>query len=70
MRNCKLYKPGDKVCNLCSSEKILILLNMKSPKCLNEKTDLSNKCIHKKDAYYSAMSIDEDKNQNSDEAVT
>ena len=70
MRNCNLYKPGDRVCNLCSSEKILILLNMKSPKCLNKKTDLSNKCNHKKDAYYSAMSKDEDENQISDEAIT
>ena len=70
MRNCNLYKPGDRVCNLCSSEKILILLNMKSPKCLNKKTDLSNKCNHKKDAYYSAMSKEDDENQNSDKAVT
>ena len=43
---------------------------MKSPKCLNKKTDLSNKCNHKKDAYYSAMSKEDDENQNSDKAVT
>ena len=56
LSNCRLYAPGDRACNLCTTEKLMIIKYMKSPKCINKKTDLSNKCTHRKDTYYSKLS--------------
>ena len=41
------YKPGQKHCNLCLSEKLLILQNINKPHNINKRTDLASICIHK-----------------------
>ena len=49
-------KPGDKECQLCLEEKLLILKNSRDPLCLNRRSELSNRCVifhrtkHKLDA--------------------
>ena len=53
LRKCKIYQPGQKNCDLCISEKHLIIKHQKSRKCINRKSDISIKCIHKKQFYYS-----------------
>ena len=53
LKKCKIYKPGQKNCDLCISEKHLIIKHLKSRKCINRKSDISIKCIHKKQFYYS-----------------
>ena len=35
LKQCTLYKPGQRDCDLCLSEKALIIMNLKSPKCIN-----------------------------------
>ena len=46
---CKPYQAGQTTCNLCLSEKLHILKNMNSPKSLNKRSDIGNKCtLHKK----------------------
>ena len=53
LRKCTLYKPGQKTCDLCVSEKYLIIKNLRNRKCINRKSDLGIKCIHKRQYYYS-----------------
>ena len=38
-------KPGDKECQLCLEEKLLILQNSRNPLCLNRRSELSNRCV-------------------------
>ena len=58
IKKCTEYQPGHKNCNLCLSEKYFIIKNQKSPKCINQKSDLSNKCFHKRSYYYSELKTD------------
>ena len=53
LRKCNLYKPGQKTCDLCISEKYLIIMNLRSRQCINRKSDIAIKCIHRKQFYYS-----------------
>ena len=46
---CHPYQAGQSTCNLCLSEKLHILKNINSPKSLNKRSDIGNKCtLHKK----------------------
>ena len=38
-KTCRTYKPGDKNCDLCLSEKVIIVQNINNPKTINKKTD-------------------------------
>ena len=58
LKKCHEYQPGQKNCDLCLSEKYLIIKNQKNPKCINKKSDISNKCFHKKSFYYSELKSD------------
>ena len=69
LKQCTLYKPGQRDCDLCLSEKALIIMNLKSPKCINKKTDLSNKCNHKKAWYYCGVN-NKGSNQEPEEPIT
>ena len=55
LRHCTLYKPGQRNCDLCLSEKASIITHLKSPKCINKKTDLSSKCNHRKQWFYCGL---------------
>ena len=39
------YRAGSKNCNLCLTEKLLIL---KNPKCINKRTEMLSKCRHRR----------------------
>ena len=69
LKQCTLYKPGQRDCDLCLSEKALIIMNLKSPKCINKKTDLSNKCNHKKSWFYCGVN-NKGSNQEPEEHIT
>ena len=46
LEKCSKRKPGDKMCNLCVSEKMQILLSSRDPKNINRRNDLSTRCNH------------------------
>ena len=48
LKNCTTYNLGDKACDLCLSEKFLIVKNFRLPDLINKRTDVGNKCIHKR----------------------
>ena len=37
MKKCTTYKPGQRYCDLCITEKLLIIQNAKNPKAFNKK---------------------------------
>ena len=43
------YKPGGRVCDLCLSEKMIILTENKQNKhmCLNQRNESTDRCVHK-----------------------
>ena len=45
---CPTYKPGNKSCNLCTTEKLFILKNSLDPNNLNKRNDIFTRCIHRK----------------------
>ena len=45
LKTCPKYKPGQKQCNLCLTEKFFILKNMNNHKSLNKRADIGNKCV-------------------------
>ena len=47
-KNCKPYTPGATFCDICVSEKSSIIRNLNSVHSLNKRTDIANKCPHKK----------------------
>ena len=46
MKLCHTYKPGDKACDLCVTEKLLIMENIRDPKNINKRSDIGNRCVH------------------------
>ena len=48
LKECQSYAPGQKACDLCLSEKFFIVQNLHRVNNLNKRTDLGNKCPHKK----------------------
>ena len=47
LKKCHAYKPGGKSCDLCLSEKLLIMKN-KDPRSLNVRSELLNTCRHRR----------------------
>ena len=45
MRKCNKYKCGTRKCDLCLTEK-MIILRMKGPTCLNKRSELMGSCPH------------------------
>ena len=66
VRQCKIYQPGSKNCDLCLSEKLNIIMNQKNRKCINKKTDISNYCNHVKSYFYSNYKKDTQPNNDID----
>ena len=48
LKRCKPTIPGRKTCDLCLSEKLHIIQNIQNPKMINKRTDIGNKCPHKR----------------------
>ena len=46
LRKCHKYQPGGRKCDLCLSEKLLIMKN-RDPRSLNKRTELMNTCRHR-----------------------
>ena len=44
---CKSYCPGDKLCQLCLTEKLLIMKNLKYAELLNTRNEIARQCPHK-----------------------
>ena len=48
LRKTSIYRSGNRYCDLCLTEKLMIAREMKiSRNCLNKRHDLSNRCLHK-----------------------
>ena len=54
-KQCKTYRPGDKHCDLCLSEKVIIIKNINNPKTINKKTDVGTTCVHRRSSYLSGL---------------
>ena len=46
------YQPGNKTCQICVLEKFYIIEGMRNKNSLNKKTDVGNKCIHRRNATF------------------
>ena len=46
VKRARVYKPGDKYCNLCTAEAIAIAINTDG-NCLNSKNEVIKKCRHR-----------------------
>ena len=46
VKKCFKYQPGGKKCDLCLTEKLMIMKN-KDPRSLNKRTELMNPCRHR-----------------------
>ena len=47
LKKCTIQKPSQETCDLCTSEKLYILKNIRNPKNINKRSDIGNKCKHK-----------------------
>ena len=54
-KTCRTYKPGDKNCDLCLSEKVIIVQNINNPKTINKKTDCGTTCVHRRNFFLSGV---------------
>ena len=48
LRNCDVYDTGRRTCDLCLSEKLYIIKNLHQSSLINKRTDIGNKCPHRK----------------------
>ena len=48
LQKCNTYEIGRKSCDLCLSEKYHIIKNLYQPSLINKRTDIGNKCMHKR----------------------
>ena len=48
LKKCSTYEIGGKTCDLCLSEKKFIIASMNKNNLINKRTDIGNKCPHKK----------------------
>ena len=56
IQECPKYTVGQYACQLCLCEKLHILKNMNSPKSLNKRADIGNKCVlHKKKHFLNSV---------------
>ena len=47
IKKCKVYQPGNKTCDLCTTEKVEILKQINNPSNINKRNDIGTRCIHK-----------------------
>ena len=45
------YKNGNKYCDLCTTEKVEIILRSKDPRLLNSRSEIMAKCRHKREVF-------------------
>ena len=55
VKKCNTYRPGDRHCDLCLSEKVIIIKNINNPKTINKKTDVGTTCVHRRSSYLSGL---------------
>ena len=55
LKNCHVYTAGQKVCDLCLSEKLFLIKAAGDPKNINKRNDIANRCVHKQKQYYSTV---------------
>ena len=48
LKPCEVYETGKTSCDLCLSEKIFIIKNLNRRNSINKRTDIGNKCPHKR----------------------
>ena len=65
-KRCIICTSVQKDCDLCLTEKLHIIKKSMNPKSINKRTDISNKCIHKKLFYYKKMDANCDSSDFSD----
>ena len=54
-KRCTTYKAGQKSCNLCITEKVLIIQNSINVNNINHRSDLGNRCVHAKSKMLSGI---------------
>ena len=47
IKHAQIYRKGNRFCDLCTTEKILIAKELEKPTCLNKRNDFTNACVHK-----------------------
>ena len=47
IKHAQIYRKGNRFCDLCTTEKILIAKELEKPSCLNKRNDFTNACVHK-----------------------
>ena len=55
LQQCETYKPGQKYCNLCLTEKLFIISNINKPNNINKRTDVATICIHKQKHFLNSV---------------
>ena len=48
LKNCSVYRPGNKACDLCICEKLAILQSTNNPLNINKRNDIGGRCIHRR----------------------
>ena len=48
LKKCEVYTTGRKSCDLCLSEKFHIIKNLRNAHLINKRTDIGNKCLHRR----------------------
>ena len=48
LKHCNVYKAGDKSCDLCLTEKHIIVKNLHRKALINKRTDVGKKCPHRR----------------------
>ena len=48
LKNCSVYRPGNKACDLCICEKLAILESTNNPLNINKRNDIGGRCIHRR----------------------
>ena len=48
VKECRVYQPGNKACDLCITEKVEILKQVNNPLNINKRNDLGTRCVHRK----------------------
>ena len=47
-KKCSTYQPGNRSCDLCISEKLMIIKNINKPGNINKRTDCAQTCYHRR----------------------
>ena len=46
LKMCRTYQSGAKACDLCVTEKQMIMEHIRDPKNINKRSDIGNRCVH------------------------